>query len=123
MKRVLLFAMAGAFLYAVSGWAEEAAKKPAAPACQKDVAAMHCLSIKDGVATCCACGAACKCTVSADNPAKCSCGKDVVKVNLTGKFVCGCGPDCKCNVIADKAGKCTCGKDLVEVKAKDTPAN
>ena len=70
-------------------------------------------------------------------PAKCGCGHDLVKVNvtevkgqvatfeldgkiqtakLTGKYACACGSDC-CRMISDKPGKCACGKDLVKASS------
>ena len=77
--------------------------------CEKDLASMHVLAIKDGKASVCACPAACKCTTVKDG--KCECGKNVKEVALKGDFVCE-----KCKVVADKAGKCACGADLSEVK-------
>jgi hypothetical protein len=140
--RKLLFALA---LMAMGGIvtviAEEAAKAPAeaakaapccfackmcktmatepgkCPKCNMDMAKMHVLKVKDGKAYCCPCGADCTCTLKEGSDMKqCSCGKDVVAVNLKGKFVCGCEPECKCNTISDKAGKCGCGKEMKEVK-------
>jgi hypothetical protein len=111
MKKILTGIGVVLFAVALVVTAEEA-KKEAAP---KADAAKKVLSIKDGVAMECACPADCKCTVKADDPTKCSCGKAVEKVDLKGKFVCE-----KCLVIADKAGKCPkCQADLVEVKAKE----
>jgi hypothetical protein len=81
--------------------------------CGQEAKACHRLAIKDGQCVGCACPEDCKCTIKADDPTKCSCGKDVVKHDLKGKFVCE-----KCLVAADQAGKCPkCGADLVEVKA------
>lgn len=57
--------------------------------CGAELAKMHCLSCKDGEASLCPCGADCKCTANAEDPAKCSCGKDVVKVSV--KDIPGCG--------------------------------
>jgi len=87
------------------------------PNCGMDMAAMHMLNVKDGMAYCCSCAADCKCTMKegADTK-KCSCGKDVAPVSLKGKYVCGCGPDCKCNTVSDKPGKCQCGEDMKKVK-------
>lgn len=101
IKKLLGVVMLVGFMSAMVSVAEEAAK----------VDAPKILAVKDGVAQTCACKADCKCTVKADDPTKCSCGKDVVKVALKGKFVCE-----KCCVVADKAGKCVCGTDLQEVK-------
>ena len=136
MKKVLMVTALVAFVGAMVAVAEEAAA-PAAPAkdapkagcfmcngCKKladkagkccgdkDMACVHVLSVKDGVATGCACASDCaKCGEVKDG--KCACGKDVATCSVVGKFVCE-----KCCVIADKAGKCaTCGADLVEVKA------
>ena len=104
MSKVWMAVVGGLLVGAMVSVAEEAAK-----------ASGKVLSIKDGKAVSCACAADCKCTVSADNPAKCSCGKDIKSESVVGKFVCE-----TCKTIADKAGKCaTCGKDLVEVKAKE----
>jgi hypothetical protein len=96
---------------ALAGEENQGAAKCAGACCPKDTS-MHVVAIKDGQASCCACKAACKCTMKADDPAKCSCGKDLKKCDLKGKFVCT-----KCNVIADQAGKCAkCNGDLTEVK-------
>jgi hypothetical protein len=56
---------------------EKAAGK--CPKCQGELKAMHVLAVKDGTCILCACAADCKCTLSEDG-AKCSCGKDVVKI-------------------------------------------
>ena len=116
--------------------AQEAAAKPVywCEVCHKvsleagkcdnaDMAKMHVLSIAEGMAKLCACAPECKCTVSLENPRKCSCDKDVVTGNLRGLFVCE-----KDKAISDKAGKCpACGADLVELKPKlaqpEPPAN
>jgi hypothetical protein len=143
MMRRLLFALAfvavGGIVTAI---AEEAAKAPAeatakqtngcfvckmcktmateaakCPKCKMDMAKMHILKVKDGMAYCCSCGADCTCTLKEGTDLKqCTCGKDVVAVSLKGKYVCGCEPDCKCNVVSDKPGKCGCGKEMKEVK-------
>ena len=84
----------------------------------------------------CSC-ATCECHVVSLKPAKCGCGHDLVKVNvtevkgqvatfeldgkiqtakLTGKYACACGSDC-CRMISDKPGKCACGKDLVKASS------
>jgi hypothetical protein len=47
--------------------------------CGAEMQAMKVLTVKDGATVFCACPADCKCTL-ADDGAKCSCGKDVVKV-------------------------------------------
>jgi len=85
----------------------------------------------------CACGPSCACKSLSMQPAKCTCGKDMVKskvvtvegdkavinVNgkdetfpLVGKFVCACGASCPCNYISQNAGKCACDKPLVPAK-------
>ncbi len=95
------------------------------------------LAVKAGdTAYVCECSKKC-CEAAAMKPAKCGCGKDLVKVTvtkvkgkkayyeangkqqqfkLTGKYTCGCGGDC-CQMVSDKPGKCGCGKDLVPSKA------
>ena len=128
MRKIGMLVLAAVMACAMVAIADEAAApKPEAkaagcPACTKDakcakcagdISKMHVLAVKDGVATLCGCASDCKCTVKADDATKCSCGKDIVKCSLKGKFVCADG---KCLTIADKAGKCACGKDLVEVK-------
>ena len=81
--------------------------------CGAGMQAMKVLSTQGNTATCCGCAADCaKCGEVKDG--KCACGKDVAKLDLTGKFVCP-----KCHTVAAKAGKCACGADLVEVKAKE----
>ena len=110
MKKVLLGTVAVLFAVAVVASAQDAA-----PA--KKEAAKKVLVVKGDTALVCACAEGCKCTVKADDPTKCSCGKAVEKVSVVGKFVCE-----KCAVVADKAGKCACGADLVEVKAPAAPA-
>jgi hypothetical protein len=141
MKNVLCLVVAAAMAFAASGYAQEAAaeKAPAAgaaktaclytcegchavatcagkcAACDKELAAKHVLAVKDGAALCCACGADCKCTLKEGDATKCSCDKEVVKLDLKGKYVCT-DAACKCNTVSDKEGKCSCGKDLVQVK-------
>ena len=104
MKNVMWVVVLAAFVLAVPVMAEEAAKAPAAPA----VAQKHLLAIKDGTASYCGCGADCKACKLGDDGTKCTCGKDVTKESLKGKYVCE-----KDLVVADKEGKCpTCGADL-----------
>ena len=104
MRKALLVVAGVLVVGAMVGWAQDAAK--------------HVLSIKDGVATYCTCGDACKCTVGKEDPSKCSCGKAVATMSVVGKFVCA-----KCCVVADAAGKCSkCQGDLVEAKAKAAAA-
>jgi hypothetical protein len=50
--------------------------------CDKDMAKMNVLGVKDGMATLCPCDVGCKCTVNAEDATKCSCGKDVVTVDV-----------------------------------------
>lgn len=57
--------------------------------CNTDLVKMRVLACKDGSATLCPCGGDCKCTVNADDTAKCSCGKDVLTVSV--KDMAGCG--------------------------------
>ncbi len=85
----------------------------------------------------CGCGEGCPCDTMSRNPAKCTCGKDLVKTRITkietgkitveartkpfvsiGKYACACGPDCKCDTISQSPGNCSCGKKMMEVKAK-----
>ena len=86
----------------------------------------------------CGCGEGCPCDTMSTSPAKCTCGKDLVKTKITkiekgkitveartkpfvsvGKYACACGPDCKCNTISQNPGNCSCGKKMIEVKAKE----
>jgi hypothetical protein len=50
--------------------------------CGTDMAKMNVLAVKDGMASLCACEPGCKCTVKADDATKCSCGKDVVTLDV-----------------------------------------
>jgi hypothetical protein len=83
----------------------------------------------------CGCGESCHCTpgISA-KPAKCGCGKDMVKAKVTKvgngqvtvkpgskpeqtfktPYACGCGPSCTCNSASLQPGNCGCGKPLVK---------
>ena len=79
------------------------------PKCGAAMTEMHVLAVKNGTAYLCACPAGCKCTMT-EGSAKCSCGKDIVKVSVKGKYV--CSGDMGCPMISDKPGKCACGKDL-----------
>ena len=56
--------------------------------CGADLAKMHVLSCANGTVSLCSCEAGCKCTMK-DDGAKCSCGKDVVKI--AAKDIPGCG--------------------------------
>jgi hypothetical protein len=87
----------------------------------------------------CNCGEACKCDTMSNNAGKCSCGKDMVKAQVTkaeegkaslkaagwgkertfkttGQYACACGPTCKCNTISQNPGKCTCGTEMSKIK-------
>jgi hypothetical protein len=45
--------------------------------CNTDMKEMHVLAMKDGKVSLCPCEAGCKCTVKADDPKQCGCGKAV----------------------------------------------
>ena len=81
--------------------------------CGAEMTQTHVLSVKDGMAACCSCGADCKCEVKGDDMSKCSCGKAVMKVPVKGMYTCAEG---KCNTLSDKPGKCACGKDMKKVE-------
>ncbi|RNC73263.1 MAG: hypothetical protein ED859_00715 [Desulfuromonadales bacterium] len=87
----------------------------------------------------CGCGEKCPCDSMAHKAGKCTCGKDLVKVQVVrveegttvvsvdgrersfksaGKFACACGSGCDCGTIAQSKGKCSCGRPLKDVKAK-----
>jgi hypothetical protein len=51
--------------------------------CQTDLAKMNVLSVKDGIAILCPCETTCKCTGKADDATKCSCGKNVLTVDIS----------------------------------------
>ena len=99
--------------YACTMCKEMALQPGKCPKCGADMAAMHVLAVKDDTAFLCACGADCKCTMPAEGM-KCSCGKDITKVSLKGKYICSGGG--MCPTISDKPGKCPCGKDLKMVE-------
>ena len=86
----------------------------------------------------CNCGEACNCDTMSRNAGKCTCGKEMVKAQVTsveegkaslkasgwekertfktaGQHACACGPACKCNTISQNQGKCTCGTDMQKV--------
>ena len=136
MKKALLVVVLAAFATVSAVFAQEPAEKKAEPkaspayvcdkcqktdlkagkCCDKDMTGKNVLAIKDGSAICCDCAPGCKCTLKEGDATKCSCGKDVKKVDLKGMFVCE-----KCKVISDKAGKCpTCGGDLKAVPGSET---
>ncbi len=87
----------------------------------------------------CNCGEACKCDTMSNNAGKCSCGKEMVKAQVTkaeegkaflkaagwekersfkttGQYACACGPTCKCDTISQNPGNCTCGTEMSKVK-------
>jgi len=85
----------------------------------------------------CNCGEMCDCGSVSLKEAKCTCGKEMVKVTVArvdkgmayymqdgkersiktaGKYACACGPDCKCGMISQKPGKCGCGVEMKKVK-------
>jgi hypothetical protein len=85
----------------------------------------------------CNCGEKCECGSMSRKGAKCSCGKEMVKVAVTrveggmafykldekersvktaGKYACACGPGCKCGMISQKPGKCGCGVEMKKVE-------
>ena len=82
------------------------------PMCQKKMAKMHVLGVKDGKASVCACGAACKCDAAGMKDGKCSCGKEVQEVSVKGMYVCPCSGGTCCSSISDKPGKCACGHEM-----------
>ena len=86
------------------------------PKCGMEMTKTHVLAVKEGMAYCCRCGADCKCKDMNDAMTKCSCGKDVIKVDIKGKYVCGCYPDKGCTMVSDKEGKCMCGKDMKKIE-------
>jgi hypothetical protein len=49
--------------------------------CKADLAASHVLAMKDDKVSLCSCEAGCKCTVKADDPKQCSCGKAVTTLD------------------------------------------
>lgn len=83
----------------------------------------------------CDCGEKCPCLTMSNNPGKCTCGKEMVKAQVTkvdgdklmlksekwdkerafkatGTYTCACPPACKCDTISQNPGKCTCGVDM-----------
>jgi len=138
MKKALLVVVLAVFATVTAVYAQAEAEKKADPTastvfvcdkCQKmalkagkccdaDMACKTVLAIKDGSASCCPCGADCKCTLKEGDATKCKCDKDVKKVDLKGMFVCE-----KCKVISDKEGKCAgCGGDLKVVPCGEPKA-
>ena len=86
------------------------------PKCGMEMTKCHVLAVKDGTALCCTCGPECTCKPAGDDMTKCTCGKDIVKVSVKGKYVCGCAPECKCTKISDTPGKCGCNMDMKKVE-------
>jgi hypothetical protein len=82
------------------------------PMCQKDMAKMHLLGTKDGMALMCGCGADCKCDAKNIKEGKCGCGKDVMKISAKGMYVCPMG----CAEISAMPGKCACGMEMKKVE-------
>ena len=83
------------------------------PKCDAEMVSTHILAVKDGMAYCCGCPDNCKCKGMAEGMTKCSCGKDITKVDVKGKYVCACKDPGKCTSVGDKPGKCQCNKDMV----------
>ncbi|MGZ3593637.1 MAG: hypothetical protein ACXU9G_02720 [Syntrophales bacterium] len=86
----------------------------------------------------CGCGESCPCLTMSKSPGKCTCGKDLVKGEVTkvekgkatvmvngkeqvfptkGKYACACGPKCNCDTISQSPGKCGCGSEMKPVEA------
>ena len=84
------------------------------PMCQSDLVGTHVLAVKEGMASCCAWPDNCKCKGLATDVTKCSCGKDVEKISVKGKYVCACADPNKCTSVSDKPGTCQCKKDMVK---------
>lgn len=87
------------------------------PKCEAEMVPTHILAVKGGTAYCCGCGGDCKCKGATDDTAKCSCGKEVMKVDVKGKYVCACpDPGKCCTSVSDKPGKCQCNKDMIKAE-------
>lgn len=71
---------AGDTAYVCTACNTVAAKAGKCAKCGVEAKAMHVLAMKDGSVTVCPCGAECKCTLKADNPTQCTCGKTVITV-------------------------------------------
>jgi hypothetical protein len=69
---------AGDTVYACSHCAVVDVKAGKCEKCKAELAAMHVLSMKDGKVSLCPCATGCACTLKADDPKQCSCGKAVV---------------------------------------------
>ncbi len=88
------------------------------PKCGEAMTPTHILAVKKGMAYCCGCGEGCKCTAMDKKMTKCSCGKDIMKVDVKGMYVCpGDKKMGQCPYVSEKPGKCPmCGKELKEAK-------
>lgn len=86
------------------------------PMCQKKMAPMHVLGVKDGKASMCACGAACTCDAAGIKDGKCACGKAVQDMNVKGMYTCSCSGGKCCSSISDQPGKCACGHEMKKVE-------
>lgn len=86
----------------------------------------------------CNCGEACNCDTMSRNAGKCTCGKEMIKAQVTrveggkasltatgwekektfktaGQYACACGPACNCDTSNQNQGTCTCGTDMQKV--------
>ncbi|MBM4143913.1 MAG: hypothetical protein FJ225_10045 [Lentisphaerae bacterium] len=81
--------------------------------CGADMKAMRVLAVKDGKASLCPCEAGCKCTVKADDPKQCSCGKPVTTLDCPAASVAPKEPE------AEQPAK----PDAEKAKPKDHPAH
>jgi hypothetical protein len=80
--------------------------------CKADLAATHVLAMKDDKVSFCSCEASCKCTVKADDPKQCSCGKAVTTL------------DCATSCAVPKKAEAPKAKPAAEsAKPKDHPAH
>jgi len=78
--------------------------------CDTDMKAMHVLAMKDGKVSLCPCEAGCKCTIKADDPKQCSCGKAVTTL------------DCATACMAPQKTEAV-KPDAEKAKPKDHPAH
>lgn len=78
----------------------------------------HVVRTEGNTALVCTCGPACSCAIDPKDPAKCGCGKQVRRLDLTGTglYFCNCGGSCACNTVSAGPGKCRCGMDLHQAK-------
>jgi len=86
------------------------------PKCDAEMVGVRVLAVKDGMASCCSCPGNCTCKVNESDMTKCTCGKDITKVDIKGKYVCACADPGKCTSVSDKPGKCQCKKDMVRAE-------